>query len=127
MKISDRVRELRIAKNLTQQEFADKLKIKRSTISNYDIGRSEPSESAISLICREFNVSEEWLRTGEGEMFVPITRDEEIATFIGSIQADVDDTFKKKLISVLDKLDEKEWDLLEKIAEDIVNSKKETK
>ena len=127
MKISDRVRELRIAKNLTQQEFADKLKIKRSTISNYDIGRSEPSESAISLICREFNVSEEWLRTGEGEMFVPITRDEEIATFIGSIQADVDDTFKKKLISVLAKLDEKEWDLLEKIAEDIVNSKKETK
>ena len=127
MKISDRVRELRIAKNLTQQEFADKLKIKRSTISNYDIGRSEPSESAISLICREFNVSEDWLRTGEGEMFVPITRDEEIATFIGSIQADVDDTFKKKLISVLAKLDEKEWDLLEKIAEDIVNSKKETK
>jgi bacteriophage CI repressor helix-turn-helix domain len=127
MKISDRVRELRIAKNLTQQEFADKLKIKRSTISNYDIGRSEPSESAISLICREFNVSEEWLRTGEGEMFVPITRDEEIATFIGSIQADVDDTFKKKLISVLAKLDEKEWDLLEKMAEDIVNSKKETK
>lgn len=125
MKISDRVRELRIAKNLTQQEFADKLKIKRSTISNYDIGRSEPSESAISLICREFNVSEDWLRTGEGEMFVPITRDEEIATFIGSIQADVDDTFKKKLISVLAKLDEKEWDLLEKIAEDIVNSKKE--
>lgn len=123
MKISDRVRELRIAKNLTQQEFADKLKIKRSTISNYDIGRSEPSESAISLICREFNVSEDWLRTGEGEMFVPITRDEEIATFIGSIQADVDDTFKKKLISVLAKLDEKEWDLLEKIAEDIVNSK----
>ena len=127
MKISDRVRELRIAKNLTQQEFADKLKIKRSTISNYDIGRSEPSESAISLICREFNVSEDWLRTGEGEMFVPITRDEEIATFIGSIQADVDDTFKKRLISVLAKLDEKEWDLLEKIAEDIVNSKKETK
>ena len=127
MKISDRVRELRIAKNLTQQEFADKLKIKRSTISNYDIGRSEPSESAISLICREFNVSEEWLRTGEGEMFVPITRDEEIATFIGSIQADVDDTFKKRLISVLAKLDENEWDLLEKIAEDIVNSKKETK
>ena len=124
MKISDRVRELRIAKNLTQQEFADKLKIKRSTISNYDIGRSEPSESAISLICREFNVSEDWLRTGEGEMFAPITRDEEIATFIGSIQADVDDTFKKRLISVLAKLDEKEWDLLEKIAEDIVNSKK---
>ena len=124
MKISDRVRELRIAKNLTQQEFADKLKIKRSTISNYDIGRSEPSESAISLICREFNVSEDWLRTGEGEMFAPITRDEEIATFIGSIQADVDDTFKKRLISVLANLDEKEWDLLEKIAEDIVNSKK---
>ena len=58
-------------------------------------------------------------------MFIPITRDEEIASFIGSVQADVDDTFKKRLISVLAKLDENEWDLLEKIAEGIVKAKEE--
>jgi bacteriophage CI repressor helix-turn-helix domain len=123
--MKERLKELRKALGLTQQEFADRLHIKRTNIGNYEVGVSLPTDSVIALICREFNVSEEWLRTGKGEMFVPITRDEEIATFIGSIQADVDDTFKKRLISVLAKLDENEWDLLEKIAEDIVNSKKE--
>jgi bacteriophage CI repressor helix-turn-helix domain len=123
--MKERLKELRKALGLTQQEFADRLHIKRTNIGNYEVGVSLPTDSVIALICREFNVSEEWLRTGKGEMFVPITRDEEIATFIGGIQADVDDTFKKRLISVLAKLDENEWDLLEKIAEDIVNSKKE--
>jgi hypothetical protein len=125
--MKERLKELRKALGLTQQEFADRLHIKRTNIGNYEVGVSLPTDSVIALICREFNVSEEWLRNGTGEMFIPMTRDEEIATFIGSIQADVDDTFKKRLISVLAKLDENEWDLLEKIAEDIVNSKKETK
>lgn len=120
-----RMKELRKKLNLTQQELADQLHIKRTNIANYESGLSSPTDSVIALICREFNVSEEWLRNGTGDMFVPMTRDEEIATFIGGIQADVDDNFKKRLISVLAKLDEKEWDLLEKIAEDIVNSKKE--
>ena len=123
----ERMKELRKALGLTQQEFADRLHIKRTNIGNYEVGVSLPPDSVVALICREFNVSEEWLRNGTGDMFVPMTRDEEIATFIGGIQADVDDTFKKRLISVLAKLDENEWDLLEKIAEDIVNSKKETK
>lgn len=125
--MKERLKELRKALGLTQQEFADRLHIKRTNIGNYEVGVSLPTDSVIALICREFNVSEEWLRNGTGEMFIPMTRDEEIATFIGGIQADVDDTFKKRLISVLAKLDEEEWNLLEKIAEDIVNAKKETK
>lgn len=125
--MKERLKELRKALGLTQQEFADRLHIKRTNIGNYEVGVSLPTDSVIALICREFNISEEWLRNGTGEMFIPMTRDEEIATFIGGIQADVDDTFKKRLISVLAKLDENEWDLLEKIAEDIVNSKKEAK
>lgn len=121
--MKDRLKKLRKALNLTQQKFADKLGVKQNTIAQYEMGRNDPSDAVIISICREFNVSEEWIRTGKGDMFIPMTRDEEIATFIGSIQADVDDTFKKRLISVLAKLDENEWDLLEKIAEDIVNSK----
>ena len=125
--MKDRLKKLRKALNLTQQKFADKLGVKQNTIAQYEMGRNDPSDAVIISICREFGVSEEWIRTGKGDMFIPMTRDEEIATFIGSIQADVDDTFKKRLISVLAKLDEGEWNLLEKIAEDIVNSKKETK
>ena len=56
---------------MTQQEFAEKIGIKRNTIANYETGRNDPVDSVISLICREFDVREEWLRTGEGEMFKP--------------------------------------------------------
>lgn len=67
--MNERIKELRKALNLTQQEFADRLNIKRGAIANYEVGRNEPIDAVISLICREFNVNEEWLRDGSGEMF----------------------------------------------------------
>lgn len=69
--VNERIKKLRKALNLTQQEFADRIGIKRGAIANYEIGRNEPADSVCSLICREFNVNEEWLRSGSGEMFVP--------------------------------------------------------
>ncbi len=72
-----RLKELRNALNMTQQEFADKLNIKRGTIANYEIGRNEPIDAVISLICKEFNVNENWLRTGEGEMFAEVPAEDE--------------------------------------------------
>ncbi len=74
--MKDRIKKIRRDLDLTQQEFADRLGVKRGTIANYEIGRNEPVDSIISLICREFNVSEEWLRNGTGEMFVPDAGDE---------------------------------------------------
>lgn len=67
--LNDRIRKLRKVLDLTQQEFADRLGVKRNTVATYEVGRSEPIDAVFSLICREFNVNEEWLRTGEGEMF----------------------------------------------------------
>lgn len=80
--MNERIRKLRKALDLTQQEFADKIGMKRNTVANYETDRNEPSSSVISLICREFNVSETWLRTGKGAMFVevPNTPLEELAT-----------------------------------------------
>lgn len=63
-----RIKQLRKAANLTQQEFADRLKIKRNTVATYEAGKSVPSDAAVALICREFHVNDEWLRTGSGEM-----------------------------------------------------------
>lgn len=125
MKISDRVRELRITKNLTQQEFADKLRIKRSTISNYDIGRSEPSESVISLICRTFSVSETWLRTGEGEMFSDTAREEQIAAFMGDVLAAESEDFRKRFVSMLSSLSVDEWRLIEEKAKELFAKEQE--
>lgn len=66
-----RIKLLRNTLDLTQQKFADRLGVKGNTISQYESGRNAPVDSVISLICREFNVSETWLRTGAGEMFAP--------------------------------------------------------
>ena len=70
MTVSENIKELRIRLRLTQQEFADKIGVKRNTVATYEMGRSTPSEAAIVLICREFGVRREWLEHGEGEMFV---------------------------------------------------------
>ena len=66
--MKDRIRLLRHTLGLTQQKFADKLGIKGNAISQYESGRNAPIDAVISLICREFNVNEEWLRTGNGEI-----------------------------------------------------------
>lgn len=113
--MKDRIKKIRKELDLTQQEFADRIGVKRGGIANYEIGRNEPTDSVISLICREFNINEDWLRTGEGEMFIKQTRDEQIASFIGSIQSIEDDSFKKRFISMLSALDESDWEVLEKM------------
>ena len=113
--MNERIKELRKELKLTQQEFADRIGIKRNTIANYESGRNEPVDSVISLICKQFNVDENWLRTGEGEMFIKQTRDEQIASFIGTIQSNEDDSFKKRFVSMLSALDESDWEVLEKM------------
>lgn len=85
MSVASRTKELRKALDLTQQQFADRLGITRGAVSNWDFGRSDPSDSAISLICREFNVREAWLRDGAGEMLEQLTEDEDRARFFGDL------------------------------------------
>jgi bacteriophage CI repressor helix-turn-helix domain len=122
--MKERMRELRKALGFTQQEFADKLNIQRGSIAGYEVGRISPGSSTIALICREFNVSEEWLRNGTGEMFIPMSLDEEIASFIGDIQSDIEENFKKRFISALSKLDEDEWIFIEKFMESVLEGQK---
>ena len=66
-----RLKKLRKELDLTQSAFADRIGMKQNTIATYEIGRSVPSDQAIRSICREFDVNEEWLRNGTGEMFKP--------------------------------------------------------
>lgn len=114
MTIGERLKFLRKEElNKTQQEFADRLNLSRSNLGNIETGRVEITERTIADICREFDVNELWLRTGEGEMFKKRTRDQEISDFIGNVLSKENDTFKKRLISVLSSLDEDEWEVLE--------------
>ena len=113
--MGERVKELRKALGLSGEKFGEKIGVTRSAISDIERGRNGLSDSNILAICREFNVNEEWLRTGTGEMFKDMTLDEEIISFIGDIQWDASNTFKKRFISAIAKLSEEEWKVLEKI------------
>lgn len=117
MTIGERVKELRKQINLTQQAFADRLNLKRNTVGSYEVNVVEPSDRTISDICREFNVNETWLRTGEGEMFNQITRSEKIAAFLGDITENDDDDFKRRFVEMLAELEPEDWKLLERMAE----------
>ena len=113
--MGERVKELRKALGLSGEKFGEKIGVTRSAISDIERGRNGLSDSNILAICREFNVNEEWLRTGMGEMFKDMTLDEEIISFIGDIQWDASNTFKKRFISAIAKLNNEEWKVLEKI------------
>ena len=124
--MNDRIKKVRTALGLSQQEFADRIGIKRGAVANYEVGRNEPIDAVISLICREFNVSEHWLRTGEGEMFVQISRDKEIMRFVGDVMQGEDDNFRRRFLLALARLPEEHWADIEDFARQVTaESKKE--
>lgn len=113
--MNERIKKIRKEVGLTQQEFAEAIKVKRNTVATYEMGRSIPSDAAISLICHEFDVNEEWLRTGEGEMFIEKTKDEQIAEMLADIQLSGEDSFKHRLASALAAFTEDDWNDLERL------------
>ena len=117
----ERIKELRKALGLTQQKFADGMGVKQNTIAQYESGRNAPIDAVITLICRTYGVNEAWLRTGEGEMFVARDRSEAIAQEVSRFMADHPDSFRERLISLLIRLDEKQWEILEQYARQLVD------
>lgn len=119
-RIADIIKSLEIKK----VHFAERLKIDQSYVTQLTNGRRNPSERLISDICREFGVDENWLRTGKGEMFVPITRSQEIADFVGKLLKGEEDTFKRRFIAMLARLDENDWKVLEQKALELAEGSK---
>lgn len=122
-----RVVDVRKQFNLTQGEFAAKLGLTRNFISLIENGNRDPSDRTISDICREFNVNEHWLRTGEGEMFNPVSRDREIEAFLNELLKAENSDFRRRLVAVLAKLDPKEWQMLEQLARRLAADQAEEK
>ena len=112
----DRLRSLIDTLGITKTKFAEDLHVSSAFVSMLCSGKSQPSDRTIADICRKYNVSETWLRTGEGEMKQKLTRNQEIAEFMASIMRDPDDAPRKRFISIVSKLDVEEWQLLEDIA-----------
>ena len=131
----DRLRSLIDTLGITKTKFAEDLHVSSAFVSMLCSGKSLPSDRTIADICRKYNVSETWLRTGEGEMFEQtrasvldrlsteydlsrekLTRNQEIAEFMGVVMHDPDDAPRKRFVSIISKLSADEWQLLAEIA-----------
>lgn len=117
--MKDRIKKIRKELDLTQQKFADRLGVKRNTVGQWECGINSLTEQTINSICREFNINEEWLRTGEGDMYRKRTRNQELQAFINDVMEDVDESFRKRLILALARMDESEWEVLLKLSEEL--------
>lgn len=124
--MQNRIKELRKALGLTQAAFGERIAVKPNTITNYETGLRVPSDSVIRSICREFGVSELWLRSGEGEMFPPRDRLSELSALAGRFLASDPTDFQQRFARMMLSLSPEEWALLESKASQLFDqSKKE--
>ncbi len=124
--MQERIKQVRKAHELTQAEFGERLGVKGNTVTGYETGLRTPSSAIITAICREFNVSETWLRTGEGQMTVPRSREEEIEDMVSKALSGTNE-FKKAVIRMICTRTEKELEELEKMLWQIVEQMQQVK
>ena len=99
--MEERLKTLRKELGLTQQEFSDRLGIQRSTYSKYELGTNIPTSAVINLICDRCHVSENWLRTGEGQMLVDVSRADELARLIEETMSDESGEIKRRIATAV--------------------------
>lgn len=118
--INTRIAEVIRASGLTKTAFSKRIGLSQPFVSQLASGDAAPSDRTIVDICREFGVSEQWLRTGEGEMFLRLSREEEITKFAMSVIRDPSSEFQRRLISVLARLTPEQWKLMESMAHQLL-------
>lgn len=115
--MNNRIKEVRKITGLSQEKFGKEIGVSRDTIANIEAGRIEIKDIFVNSICRAFSISDVWLKTGQGEMKKEKSKDEEILEFLSEIMTDVEDSIKRRMISALIKLDSKDWEAIERIAD----------
>lgn len=121
--MNERIKELRKTLGLTLERFGEALGVGKTSISKLENGERNLTERMFKDICREFDVREEWLRTGEGEMFKELSRSEKIAVFLTDVLKDEDDSFRKQFIEAFSELDLNDWKVLEGICNSIIEKR----
>ena len=127
--MNERIRLLRKELGLNQSDFGNKIGVKQGTVAGYESGARTPLDAVVSSICREFDVNEEWLRTGEGEMFEQMTEQQTLLKYTGMLLKDKDSAIVNAIQSFIvtyEQLDDTSKATLEKIAQQFIdNLKKE--
>ena len=119
--MNNRIREVRKAAKISQEEFGKRLGLSRQFITLVETGERIPSDRTIRDICREFGINETWLRTGDGDMAASKSRQQEMAELIRSLMADKPESFRSALVTALLRFDPDgpEWEVLERIYDSV--------
>lgn len=121
----ERVKELRKTLGLTLEKFGQPLGVKKNAISQIEKGRNGLTEQITKGICREFNVNEDWLRNGTGEMFIQLDEDEQISSFFHDLLQEENGSFKRQFVTALSHLDDNGWNLLNQFMDYFTQNKKD--
>lgn len=119
--MNSRIKELRKHLNLTQDDFGERIGIKKSAVSHMESGRNTPSAQTIAMICDKFGVNREWLVTGSGPMFRQRTKEEQLGDLFREVALDPDDAFRKKIFLGLAKLNPEDWKLVENLVDKMLS------
>ena len=117
--IGDRISALISNLGIKKVQFATSINVDQSYISQLTAGKRTPSDRTIADICREFGVSETWLRTGEGEMYIQMDEEDELTQICMEIGAS-DDELAKAAIRIYWRLSDKEKAVIHKMVDDLV-------
>ena len=118
-----RINEVVKRSGLTKTDFSKRLGVSQPFVSKLCAGDAIPSDRTIADICREFDVNEVWLRTGEGSPDQPRSRQEEIMRFAVQTYKSGDE-FRQAFVAMLSKLDPEDWQALNKIADKLLEKYK---
>lgn len=121
--MNKRIKELRAKENMNQTEFAEKINVGQATISAIEKGTRELTDRVIADICREFNVNEEWLRNGTGEMYREMTKEEETLQHLEKLLKNEQNQLRKDIIYAIAKLPPEAWDSIENFIYDLTKKK----
>ena len=115
--MNQRMKMVRETLGMSQANFAESADIGLGVIKNIDSNRTEPNDHFYHVLCARYNINRAWLETGEGEMFVEMSRAEKIGRFLSEALADEPDSFRRKLIDILIELDVDGWRKLKEAAD----------
>ena len=127
--MNERIRLLRKELGLNQSDFGNKIGVKQGTVAGYESGARTPLDAVVSSICREFDVNEEWLRTGKGEMFEQMTEQQKLLKYTGMLLKDKDSAIVNAIQSFIvtyEQLDDTSKATLEKIAQQFIDNLKKS-
>lgn len=97
MSINSRVKEVRMACDLTQKQFGSRITLAQTYLSQIEKGDRDVTEKILKLICLEFNVNENWLRTGKGQMFNEVLEEDDLSRIFAELSISNDEFAKRFL------------------------------